>query len=60
MQNNLKFIRKLPIPMDLKEQFPLKAEYAAKKANRDREIADIFLIPVDAYKAWLVRQATEK
>ena len=42
MQKNLKFIRKLPIPMDLKEQFPLKAEYAAKKAERDREIADVF------------------
>ena len=42
MQNNLKFIRKLPIPMDLKEQYPLKAEYAAKKSIRDKEIADIF------------------
>ncbi len=42
MQNNMKFIRKLPIPMDIKEQYPLKAEYATKKAARDREIADIF------------------
>ena len=42
MQKNMKFIRKLPIPMDLKEQYPLKAEYAQKKLLRDREIADIF------------------
>ena len=42
MQNNLKFLRKLPIPMDLKEQFPLKAEYVLKKQQRDREIADVF------------------
>lgn len=42
MQNNLKFIRKLPVPMELKEQYPLKAEYAAKKVLRDKEIADIF------------------
>ena len=42
MQNNMKFIRKLPIPMELKEQFPLKAEYAEKKKIRDAEIAKIF------------------
>ena len=42
MQNNIKFIRKLPIPMDVKAEFPLKPEYAAKKAIRDKEIADVF------------------
>lgn len=42
MQNNMKFIRKLPIPMDLKEQFPLKPEYAEKKKLRDAEIAKVF------------------
>ncbi len=42
MQKNMKFIRKLPIPMDIKEQYPLKAEYAERKIHRDREIADIF------------------
>ncbi len=42
MQNNMKFIRKLPIPMELKEQFPLKAEYVEKKKIRDVEIAKIF------------------
>ena len=42
MQNNMKFIRKLPIPMDVKAQYPLKPECAEKKAARDREIADIF------------------
>ncbi len=43
MQNNIKFIRKLPIPMDLKEQYPLKPEYAQKKTARDAEIADVFI-----------------
>ena len=42
MQNNLHFIRKLPIPMEVKEQYPLSSEYAAKKLARDAEIADIF------------------
>ena len=42
MQNNLKFLRKLPIPMDLKEEFPLKAEFVEKKKQRDAEIADVF------------------
>ncbi len=42
MQNNLKFIRKLPIPMELKEQYPLRAEYAEAKKIRDGEIADVF------------------
>ncbi len=42
MQNNMKFIRKLPIPMDLKERYPLRPEYAEKKKIRDAEIADVF------------------
>lgn len=42
MQRNIEFIRKLPIPAELKEQFPLKAEYAQKKILRDAEIADVF------------------
>lgn len=42
MHNNMKFIRKLPIPMDVKAQYPLKAEYAEKKKIRDAEIADVF------------------
>ncbi len=42
MQNNLTFIRKLPIPKELKEQYPLSTEYAEKKRVRDAEIADIF------------------
>ncbi len=38
----MKFIRKLPIPMELKSQYPLKSEYAEKKRIRDAEIADVF------------------
>ena len=42
MQKNIEFIRKLPIPKDVKEQYPLKEEYTQKKNLRDAEIADIF------------------
>lgn len=42
MQNNLTFLRKLPIPKDLKEEYPLKKEYAERKKERDKEIANIF------------------
>ena len=42
MQSNLDFIRKLPIPKDVKERYPLRREFADKKIQRDREIANIF------------------
>ena len=42
MKQNMKFVRKLPIPMDVKAQYPLKAEFTELKKLRDREIADVF------------------
>jgi 3-deoxy-7-phosphoheptulonate synthase len=42
MQKNMKFLRKLPIPMDIKAQFPLSEECAARKAISDGEIARVF------------------
>ncbi|MDO4295061.1 MAG: 3-deoxy-7-phosphoheptulonate synthase [bacterium] len=36
------FIHKLPSPEEIKEQFPLPAEYLAQKEQRDKEIAKIF------------------
>ena len=41
MQNMI-FKRKLPIPTEIKEQYPLTAELAQVKARRDKEIADVF------------------
>ena len=41
MQKNMRFIRKLPIPMDVKAQYPLKEDLAVKKGIRDKEIADV-------------------
>lgn len=35
------FINKLPTPAEIKEQFPLAAEYAAAKAVRDNEIRSV-------------------
>ena len=39
---NMNFIRKLPIPKDVKEQFPLSEELAKVKAANDEEIRKIF------------------
>ena len=41
MQNMI-FKRKLTIPKEIKEQYPLTAELAQVKARRDKEIADVF------------------
>ena len=39
---NMNFIRKLPIPHDLKQEFPLSEKVVGIKAKKDREIADVF------------------
>lgn len=40
--NNMQFRRKLPVPRDIKEQYPLTAELAKIKQARDKQIADVF------------------
>lgn len=39
---NMEFERKLPVPKEIKEQYPLSEELKAHKAKKDKEIADIF------------------
>lgn len=39
---NMNFIRKLPIPKDIKAEYPVTPELAAIKASRDTEIRKIF------------------
>ena len=39
---NMNFIRKLPIPQELKKQFSLSDELIAVKAARDAEIQKVF------------------
>ena len=39
---NMEFIRKLPIPQEIKKEFPISEEVRLMKAEKDREIADIF------------------
>ena len=39
---NMEFYRKLPIPKDIKEQYPLSPSLAAIKAKNDEEIQKIF------------------
>ncbi|MBQ8236222.1 MAG: 3-deoxy-7-phosphoheptulonate synthase [Clostridia bacterium] len=38
----MNFIRKLPIPQEIKEQYPLSEELVAKKTEFDREVAAVF------------------
>ena len=38
----MEFLRKLPIPKDIKAQFPLRDADAQRKVGRDREIANVF------------------
>ena len=38
---SMDFVRKLPIPMEVKEKYPLSLKAAEKKAAFDKEIADI-------------------
>lgn len=39
---NMNFKRKLPIPKEIKEMYPMTAELAAVKAERDRQIKAVF------------------
>ena len=39
---NMNFIRKLPIPLELKTEMPVSTALAAVKAERDEEIRRIF------------------
>lgn len=38
----MEFLRKLPTPLEIKEQFPLPAEIEPLKAQRDQRLKDIF------------------
>ena len=42
MHNNLTFKRKLPIPKEIKEEFPVSPEVAALRAAQLKEMAEIF------------------
>ena len=46
---NTDFKRKLPIPKEVKEQYPLSPEAAVLKEKRDKEIADIFTSKSDKF-----------
>ena len=48
MKNSV-FKRKLPIPKELKEKYPLSAEMAKVKAQRDEEIKKVFLGESDKF-----------
>ncbi len=39
---NMDFVRKLPVPKDIKEQYPISDEMKAVKAEKDKAIADVF------------------
>ena len=41
MDMTMEFVRKLPIPKDLKEKYPLDEDLKALKARRDQEMKDL-------------------
>ena len=42
MKNNMEFIYKLPIPKDIKEQYPITKEAETIRETKNKEIRDIF------------------
>ncbi len=42
MEMQMNFVKKLPTPQEIKEQFPLSDEIKELKENRDQELVDIF------------------
>lgn len=46
---NMEFSRKLPIPRDIKEKYPLTENLAKIKAERDKEIAAVFTSRSDKF-----------
>ena len=42
MEMKMEFLRKLPAPEELKQQFPVRAQIAEHQAKRDEEICRIF------------------
>lgn len=42
MEMEMEFLRKLPTPQELKEEYPVSAQTVAVKAQRDAEIRDVF------------------
>ena len=42
MEMEMEFLRKLPTPAELKEEYPVSAQVVATKAERDDEIRAIF------------------
>ncbi len=45
----MNFLRKLPIPQEIKEQFPISEKCASIKAERDKMIADVFIGKSDKF-----------
>ena len=46
---NMNFLRKLPIPLDVKNMYPLDEKLKEIKRLRDEEIKDIFLSKSDKF-----------
>ena len=42
MEMQMEFIRKLPTPQELKQEFPIDESIRKLKEDRDRQIRDIF------------------
>ena len=52
---SFEFIRKLPTPDEIREQYPVSPELQALKKQRDAEIADVFTGKSNKYLGGLCR-----
>ena len=51
---SFEFIKKLPTPEEIRNQYPLDAELQALKEKRDAEIRDVFTSCMMAPRSWEV------
>ena len=53
------FIKKLPTPEEIRNQYPIDAEIQAVKDARDKELRDVFTGKSDKFLAIIVQQITK-
>ena len=57
---NMEFKRKLPIPKDIKEMFPISDDYAAKRLKKIKEMNEKELLNYEAPQVEIVEVEVEQ
>ena len=52
---SFEFIRKLPTPAEIKEEFPVPAELISLKEKRDAEIRDVICGKSNKFLEWKIK-----